>query len=286
MFKQELKEKYPDLINYFESALTSKEKALSHSIILYGRDTKSQYSIATEIARILNCKETKDENCSCLNCNWIREKSHPAVLTISKIENKTMITVEQAHFVIQSLLTTSDYHRVFIFCDAEIIDNEWTPLPLNQKNIHIAAINALLKTVEEPPSNTTFFFLTKNKNDIIDTIVSRSQSFFVPNFEKTTSNYNLVEDIIKNYPNIERNKTFDIAKKIANLLNDYTPNEVLSQVQNYMSAVLKSNLNNPQLKVKIISDIKEVEQTKKNIQGHLNPLLAIENMFLNITKIN
>ncbi|MCQ2789916.1 MAG: hypothetical protein MJ229_06020 [bacterium] len=51
-----------------------------------------------------------------------------------------------------------------------------------------------------------------------------------------------------------------------------------------MSAVLKSNLDNPQLKVKIISDIKEVEQTKKNIQGHLNPLLAIENMFLNITK--
>ncbi|MCQ2789917.1 MAG: hypothetical protein MJ229_06025 [bacterium] len=134
MFKQELKEKYPDLINYFESALTSKEKALSHSIILYGLDTKSQYSIATEIARILNCKETKDENCSCLNCNWIREKSHPAVLTISKIDNKpdkstTVISVEQAHFVVQSLLTTSDYHRVFIFCDAEIINDEWTPLP-------------------------------------------------------------------------------------------------------------------------------------------------------------
>mgnify|MGYP003304827201 CR=1 FL=1 len=63
MFKQELKEKYPDLIDYFERALTSKEKALAHSLILYGLDTKSQYSVATEIARILNCKESREEDC-------------------------------------------------------------------------------------------------------------------------------------------------------------------------------------------------------------------------------
>lgn len=69
---------------------------------------------------------------------------------------------------------TSDYHRVYIFCDR---DDDGNLLPLNQVNFPEATSNALLKTFEEPPKNTTFIFLTNDKTDIISTVVSRAQSF-------------------------------------------------------------------------------------------------------------
>ncbi len=40
---------------------------------------------------------------------------------------------------------------------------------------HSEAANALLKTLEEPAPNITFFFLMRDKEDMIDTIVSRCQ---------------------------------------------------------------------------------------------------------------
>ena len=35
-----------------------------------------------------NCM-AQDEDCNCQNCRWIRENKHPAIMTISKIDNKT-----------------------------------------------------------------------------------------------------------------------------------------------------------------------------------------------------
>lgn len=46
----------------------------------------------------------------------------------------------------------------------------WLP-----EKMHVSAANALLKIVEEPPSNTFFFFVTNDYEAIINTIISRTQ---------------------------------------------------------------------------------------------------------------
>ena len=125
------RENYPELIKYFERGINNSEKNIAHCILFYGNDLTSQYEIALEAARMLNCKGSHTQNCECLNCRWIRENNHPEVRTISKIDNKpaddetkTVISIEQARMIKNDLLVSSDYHRVFIFCDKDKDGND------------------------------------------------------------------------------------------------------------------------------------------------------------------
>lgn len=234
MFREDLKEKYPFLTDYFEAGFKNKLRTIAHSILFYGHDISVQYELATEIARLLNCKETKQKNCCCINCNWIRNKQHPAVLTVSKIDSKpsdddtrTVISIAQARMVKNSLLNTSDYQRVFIFCDAKMEGETWVPLGLNQTNFQEETANSLLKIIEEPPENTTFFFLTRDKNDLIETIISRSQSFFVPSYDIKEQNYSIIQNLFTNYPQIERKTSLDLAQKLFLLSKEQGSEKVL-----------------------------------------------------------
>jgi len=291
MFAKDLKEKYQFLTEYFEQGFKNPDRAIAHSILFYGQDVSAQYKLASEIARLLNCKEFQTQDCSCLNCNWVKERQHPAVLTVSKVdskpsddESKTVISVAQSRMIKSSLMNTSDYHRVFIFCDAEIKEGVWTPSGLNMFNIQEVAINALLKTIEEPPENTTFFFLTRDKNDLIETIISRSQSFFVPSYDTENTDCDCVENILDDYPNIERKDSLDMAQRFFTLSKEHGSEKILAQIQNFLLSLLKSNLENDVLKYKIFADVKSAEYAQKQIEKHITPLLAFENMCLNITK--
>lgn len=296
MFTTDLKDKYQFLTEYFEAGLRNTHngngaKSIAHSILFYGQDISAQYSLAMEIARLLNCKDMQNKDCRCLNCNWVREKQHPAVMTISKLdskpsddESKTVISVKQSQMIKNSLLNTSDYHRVFIFCDAEIKDGIWYPLGLNENNFHQETANSLLKIIEEPPENTTFFFLTRDKNDLIGTIISRSQSFFVPSYDIQDKFYSIVEDVLADYPELERKDSLDLAQNLFLLSKEHGSEKVLTEVQNFLLALLKSNLDNSVIKQKVLSDIKAVELAKNQINNHIQPQLAFEDMCLNITK--
>ena len=156
-------------------------------------------------------------------------------MTISKVDNKpsddtskTVISIDQARMIKNDLLVTSDYHRVLIFCDK---DKEGNLQGLNQQNFQSDAANALLKTFEEPPSNTTFFFLTKDKSDVITTVVSRAQCFYVPSMKDEDRDYSLVKDAMDGYLELERNdiKAVETAKKEYRLnINIQTIIETLS----------------------------------------------------------
>ena len=109
-----LSDKYPFLTEYFTKALDSKERPLPQSILFYGNDLESQYILAKEIARFLNCTKNKSDDCDCLNCKWIRENSHPAIMTISRLDNKpddddskTVISIKQSALIKESLMNAS-----------------------------------------------------------------------------------------------------------------------------------------------------------------------------------
>ncbi len=277
-----LKEEYPFLMKYFNSGIKAGQKNIAHCILFYGSDIQAQYDLALEVARMLNCTGDRTESCQCLNCKWIRENNHPAVLTISKVDNKptddtskTVISIDQARMIKNDLLVTSDYHRVLIFCDK---DKEGNLQGLNQQNFQSDAANALLKTFEEPPSNTTFFFLTKDKSDVITTVVSRAQCFYVPSMKDEDRDYSLVKDAMDGYLELERNEVLDFNDKILDIAKMVDPLEVFTQMQNYLEALLKSNLDNMALKVKLISDIKAVETAKKEYRLNINIQTIIETL--------
>ncbi len=160
-----LYDKYPFLMNYFKNGLTDSSKSrISHCLLFFGSDANVQYELALEIARLLNCTGDKSENCDCLNCRWIKENKHPAVITVSKVDfkpdddkSKTVISIAQTREIKNMLAVTSDYYRVIIFCDR---DENGNICGINEKVFQEEAANSLLKTFEEPPASTTFIFIT------------------------------------------------------------------------------------------------------------------------------
>lgn len=279
-------DKYPFLVKYFENGIKNPDKSIAHSILLYGHDLQAQYDLALYIARLLNCKKDKNYDCNCLDCNWIRTGEHPAVLTISRVDNKpdgddskTVISIRQAQEIKQSLLTSSEFHRVFIFCDR---DNDDNIQGLNKLNFPEEAANALLKTIEEPPTKTTFFFLTRDKEDLISTIISRSQCFFVPSFDSCEYKWDSIKECFENYYEFERGEVFDLAKKLNEISTN--PIKTLEEMQNYMLSLLKSNLDNKLIQLKLMQDLEAVELAKKQITASVVPLNVFENLCLNIIK--
>ena len=277
-----LSDKYPFLTNYFETSIINSN--LTHSILFYGTDIDAQYTLAKEIARLLNCTGDKSDNCQCLNCQWIREGTHPAVLTISKQDNKpdddtssTVISVKQSEMIKNSLITSSEFHRVFIFCDK---DNDGNVKGLNKFVLQDTVANSLLKVIEEPDENITFIFLTQDKEDLISTIISRSQCFFVPAKERQNYNYELIENVFMNYWEIKRAEAFNISKKLTQIADETSPDELFEQMQNYMLMVLKSN---PQMSF-LIQDIKSVEVAKKEATVGMKNEIIIDELCLKLIR--
>ncbi len=279
-----LSDKYPFLTNYFTELLNSDSKPLPQSILFYGSDLDSQYTLAKEIARLLNCQNDKSDNCECLNCKWIREDSHPAVMTISRVDNKpedddskTVISIKQSSFIKETLINASEFHRVFIFCDR---DDEGNIAGLNQVNFQAETANSLLKIIEEPQSGVTFIFLTRYIDDLLSTIISRSQCFFVPSGENTSFDYSNINGIFDNYWEYERKDVFDISQKLQDLSKEIPVLNILECIQNYILFVLKSNPK----QIELIKHIEIIEQAKKQAKLGIRPVNIFDDLCLKLIK--
>lgn len=280
-----LSDKYPFLTNYFTQALTSNSRPMPQSLLFYGNDLESQYTLAKEIARLLNCKENKADDCECLNCKWIREDSHPAVMTISRLDNKpedddskTVISIKQSALIKERLMSDSEFHRVFIFCDR---DDEGKISGLNQQNFQAETANSLLKIIEEPQSGVTFIFLCRYIDDLLPTIISRCQCFFVPaGADSINYDYNLINGVFDNYWTFDRKDVFDISQKLQDLAKENSAQMVLESIQNYLLNILKQNPK----RVEFIEHIEILEDAKTQAKLGIKPVNIFDDVCLKLIK--
>lgn len=279
-----LSDKYPFLTNYFTQALSANNRALPQSILFYGSDFEAQYTLATEIARLLNCKNDKADDCECLNCKWIRENSHPAILTISRLDNKpdddeskTVISIKQSQMIKESLMSASEFHRVYIFCDR---DDEGNISGLNPLNFQAETANSLLKIIEEPQPGVTFIFLTRYIDDVLATIISRSQCFFVPSKKNVNYDYSVIDGVFTDYLTFERKDVFDISQKLQDMVKETPIQNLLDGMQNYMLQLLKSNPKETEL----IKHIEFVEEAKKQAKLGMRPINIFDDLCLKLIK--
>lgn len=278
----QLSDKYPFLTKYFTEALTQSNRAFPQSILFYGNDLDAQYTFALEIGRMLNCKEGKADDCSCLNCRWARENTHPAIMTFSRLDNKpdddeskTVISIKQSNKIKEMLVTTSDFHRVFIFCDK---DENGNIAGLNPMNFQAETANSLLKIIEEPQPGVTFIFLTRYIDDVLSTIISRSQCFFVPSKEQVTYDYSCIQDVFTDYLTFERKDVFDISQRLQDLSKEHSVSEILDGIQNYTLAMLKSN----PAQTFLIKYIEEIETAKRQAKLGMRPANIFDDLCLKL----
>ena len=304
-----LDKKYPYLSNFFRTAI--EQNRLFHSIILYGSNNYIQYAMALEMARQLNCLEDGREDCNCQNCRWIRENKHPAIMTISKIDNKTdssktVISEDQINMVLDTLVNSSDYHRVFIFCDAEFKtlsyaemqeynefistgfnlpqekyeDKYWYSKGINTGCFSSVAANAMLKSIEEPSDKVTFIFLTNNKDDILQTIVSRSQAFYVADSKISVYNVEFFKKFFEQYPEFNKDYALDFAQTLYTyqIENNLESTYIIDCVQYYLTQLIKANISNSILVNKIYKDIEKTEKSKKMLNAYIKEQTVYEDL--------
>ncbi len=139
--------------------------SLPHAYIIEGADGSGRRSIALMAAAAQAClKKTASENIPCLecdNCKKILSLKSPDVIFIGNIEKSTL-GVDIARFLKEDVYTIpNDLDDKFYIIE-------------NADKMTIQAQNAILLTLEEPPTYVHFFLLCNNSSSLLETIRSRA----------------------------------------------------------------------------------------------------------------
>ncbi len=122
-------------------------------------------TIARILAKSLNCGNSEKNNClknKCKNCDEISESRHIDVLEMDAA-SKTGVDDVRDLIEFSRYGPTSSKFKIFIIDEVHMLSKQ--------------AFNALLKTLEEPPTYLKFIFATTEVNKIPVTVLSRCQRF-------------------------------------------------------------------------------------------------------------
>ena len=137
---------------------------VGHSYLFNGGRGTGKTSAAKVLARAVNCLNPQDgEPCNeCEICQGILNGSLTDVVEMDAASNNSVEDVRQIREEVNFLPTKAKY-RVYIIDEVHMLS--------------IAAFNALLKTLEEPPEHVKFILATTEPQRLPATILSRCQRF-------------------------------------------------------------------------------------------------------------
>lgn len=136
----------------------------THAYLFSGPRGTGKTSTAKIFAKALNCEHAPtDEPCNeCATCKSITNGSHPDVIEFDAASNSS---VDEMREIIEKVrfAPASARYKVYIIDEVHMLST--------------SAFNALLKTLEEPPSHAVFILATTEPHKIPATIISRCQRF-------------------------------------------------------------------------------------------------------------
>lgn len=159
---------YPEIANYFDRVLASEK--WHHAYLFTGKNESGLGRVAREAALTFILHGLDDDYGA--KVQWQFEKGSYADFYVLEREydqkNKKLnqnISIEQVRDLRDKLSQKSflSLPKVVLIKDAELLN--------------IDSANALLKILEEPPARTMFFLLANTREQVLPTLLSRSQSF-------------------------------------------------------------------------------------------------------------
>lgn len=138
-----------------------KRDAVPHALLFDGVRGSGKTTSARILAASLNCDADVVPCSTCPSCKSIFDGSSLDVQEVDAASNGLVSDIRA--LVEQVLYSTGGRNRVVLLDECHSMSRE--------------AMNALLKTLEEPPPSTVFVLLTTEPSKILDTIVSRCMKF-------------------------------------------------------------------------------------------------------------
>ena len=151
---------HEQIIEHLKNAI-SMEK-VSHAYIINGPKESGKMMIAEAFARALQCEQGDPKGCgTCKSCKQAEDHNQPDIIYVYHDKDNT-ISVDDVRKQINGDMAIKPYsskYKIYIVDEAE--------------KMNMAAQNALLKTIEEPPSYGIIILLTTNADSFLQTILSR-----------------------------------------------------------------------------------------------------------------
>lgn len=139
---------------------------LGHAYLFSGSHGIGKTTLARIFAKVLNCDNPSNgEPCDqCSSCKEIREGYSLDVIEIDGASNRGIDDIRQINESV-SFAAKAGKYKIYILDEVHMLTKE--------------AFNALLKTLEDPPSRVKFLFATTEPHKIPSTILSRCQCFYL-----------------------------------------------------------------------------------------------------------
>ncbi len=243
-----------------------RENKLAHAYLIETNNIEKACNDLKDLIKALNCPNEFDRTCKkCNLCNLINKGNLPSLIVIEPDgANIKKNQIEELKLNFSSIPLYSKYNTYII---------------KNAEKLNSSSANAMLKFVEEPTSGIIGFFITSNKDVMIDTIKSRCQSYILEYESKnileklniTEEEYQQYIEIIKKYLSLIESKKFLNHKKIilTVLPERYQVLNLLKIIlEIYYNEFLKRNnldYNNEITNIYSISDSNKIIQKKIKI---------------------
>ncbi len=145
---------------HFQKAIEAHK--ISHAYILAGEAGMGRKSLAHAFALTLLCEKGGSQPCmECHACKQVLSDNHPDLIHVTHVKPATIGVDDIREQVTDTIMIRpySSYYKIYIIDEAE--------------KMTVQAQNALLKTIEEPPSYAVIILLTTNPEAFLPTILSR-----------------------------------------------------------------------------------------------------------------
>ena len=151
---------HEQIITHLKNAIRMQK--ISHAYILNGEKSAGKMMIANAFAMTLQCEMQGNEPCmNCRSCRQAKEQNQLDIIYIQHDKSNTISVDDIRHQLNNDVIIKpySSKYKIYIVDEAE--------------KMSIQAQNALLKTIEEPPTYAIILLLTTNASAFLPTILSR-----------------------------------------------------------------------------------------------------------------
>lgn len=198
---------------------TVKDNHISHAQLFLGPEGSGNFPLALAYSQYVNCTErTEEDSCGiCPSCNKFQKLIHPdlhfvfPIVTTKSTDSKCddfldkwrLIILENPYFSVnkwyqllevenkQGIIPKNESSEILRKLNLKTYESQykimliWMPETMNK-----TSANKLLKILEEPPPFTLFIMISSSTDELLPTIISRTQIIKIPQIDdQSITNY-------------------------------------------------------------------------------------------------